>query len=274
MNVSLINITPETPEQIVTEFLEEYADIEGTPMYVKKSHNGKTYCTGTRVYQINKLYQHVPRRLPNTFSRTIICIYDSQPEQQQYNQQRRQRQPRNKTPTQQQTSEQPTSSDTDSDENTDNQWQQQRYYRKKQNQQKRKQTNKIHNNITQKWNKPNYQIEQQPPDINDKNYPQLSQQQHQNRDTTTPTENTPPEQENNAEDPTIIPENNNQNYPQLPQQQNQNKNTTTITTKTTPAEEITVIPETNPIPMTQQEEIYDSSSLATNHRNALIQQTP
>ena len=26
--------------------------------------------------------------------------------------------------------------------------------------------------------------------------------------------------------------------------------------------------------MTQQEEIYDSSSLATNHRNALIQQTP
>ena len=150
MNVSLINITPETPEQIVTEFLEEYADIEGTPMYVKKSHNGKTYCTGTRVYQINKLYQHVPRRLPNTFGRTIICIYDLQPEQQQYNQQRRQRQPRNKTPTQQQTSEQPTSSDTDSDENTDNQWQQQRYYRKKQNQQKRKQTNKIHNSITQK----------------------------------------------------------------------------------------------------------------------------
>ena len=65
----------------------------------------------------------------------------------------------------------------------------------------------------------------------------------------------------------------NQNYPQLPQQQNQNKDTTTSTI-TTPAEEITVIPETNPIPATQQEEIYDSPSLVTNHRNELIQQTP
>ena len=273
MNVSFINIPPETPEEIVMELLEQYADIEGTPMYVKKSHNGRTYCTGTRVYPIHKLYQHIPRRLPNTFGRTIVCIYDIQPEQQEYNQQRRQRQPRNKTPIQQQTTEQPTSTDTDSDENTDNQWQQQRYYRKKQNQQKRKQTNKIHNNITQRRDKRNYQIEQQPPDINDENYPQLSQQQHQNKDTATPSANTPPEQENNAEDPTIILENNNQNYPQLPQQQNQNKDTTTTIT-TTPAEEITVIPETNPIPTTQQEEIYNSPSLVTKHRNELIQQTP
>ena len=149
MNVSLINIPPETPEQLVTEFLEEYADIKGTPMYVKKSHNGRKYCRGTRVYQINKLYQHIPRRLPNTFGRTIICIYDIQPEQEQYNQQRRQRQTHNRKPTQQ-TSEQSTSTDTESDENTDNQWKQQRYYRKKQNQQKRKQTNNIHNNITQR----------------------------------------------------------------------------------------------------------------------------
>ena len=41
MNVSFINIPTETPEQIVTELLEQYADIEGTPMYVKKNHNGK-----------------------------------------------------------------------------------------------------------------------------------------------------------------------------------------------------------------------------------------
>ena len=31
MNVSLLNIQPETPEQIVTDFLETYADIEGDP---------------------------------------------------------------------------------------------------------------------------------------------------------------------------------------------------------------------------------------------------
>ena len=143
MNVSFTNIPPETPEEIVTELLEQYPDIEGTPMYVKKTHNGRTYCTGTRVYQISKLYQHIPRRLPNTFGRTIVCIYDLQPEQQEYNQNRRQRQPRNKTLIQQQLSKQPTNTDTDSDENTDNQCQQPRHYRKKQNQQKRKQTNKF-----------------------------------------------------------------------------------------------------------------------------------
>ena len=252
MNVSLINIPPETPESLVTEFLEEYADIEGTPMYVKKDYNGRKYCTGNRVYQITKLYQHIPRRLPNTFGRTIICIYDIQPEQEQYNQQKnRQRQPRNRRPTHQQTSEQPTTTDTESDENTDNQWKQQRYYRKKQNQQKRKQTN----NITQRRNR--YQTQQQPPDVNDKNYPQLPpQQEHQSSNTTTPNPTTPPEQEN-----------------QSTQQQNVSKATTT--TKPTPEEETTVIPETNPLPTSQPEEIYDSPSLVTNnHSNVLPQQTP
>ena len=206
MNVSFINIPPETPEQIVTELLEEYADIEGTPMYVKKNHNGKTYCTGTRVYQINKLYQHIPRRLPNTFGRTIVYIYDPQPEQLEYNQNRRQhRQNNNRKQTYQTPAS--TTSDTDSDENTDNQWQQQRYHRKKQNQQKRRQNN--YNNVTQRKNKHNHQTDHPP-------------------------------------HPT--PEINTQNYPQLTQQQNQNDTTTSTTA--TPAEEITVIPEINPIPTT------------------------
>ena len=233
MSVSFINIPPETPEEIVTELLEQYADIEGNPMYVKKVHNGKTYCTGTRVYQITKLYQHIPRCLPNMFGRTIICIYDLQPEQQKYNKNRRQRQ----ASTQQQTSEQTTDTDTDSDENTDNQWQQPRHYRKKQNQQKRKEINKIHNNITQRRDKGNYQMEQQPPDINDENYPQISPQpqQHQHKDTTTPTANA--EQDKNEEN-------------------------------------ITIIPETNLLPTTQPEETFDSPSLVTNLKNNLTQSTP
>ena len=77
MSVSFINILPETPEEIVTELLDQYADIDGNPMYVKKTHNGKTYCTGTRVYQITKLYQHIPRRLPNMFGRTIMTYNQS-----------------------------------------------------------------------------------------------------------------------------------------------------------------------------------------------------
>ena len=131
MNISLINIPPETPEAIVTEFLEQYADIEGTPMYVTKTHNGKKYCTGTRVYQITKLFQHIPRRLPRLFGRTIVCIYDIQPERVQYEQ----RCQNNRTPKRQQIIE---TTDTESDENSDNQWQQPRNARKKQNQQKKK----------------------------------------------------------------------------------------------------------------------------------------
>ena len=97
MKISFLNIPPETPEQIVTDFLESYADIEGKPMYVQKIQNGKRYCTGTRVYQITKLYQHIPRRLPNMFGRTIICIYDLQPEQQQYNETKRNQRQQNRT---------------------------------------------------------------------------------------------------------------------------------------------------------------------------------
>ena len=121
MNVSFINIPPEA---LVTEYLEQFANIEGTPMYITKTHNGKRYCTGTRVYQITKLYQHIPQRLPKLFCRTIICIYDLQPEQTQYNQRRR----NNTTRKWQQTVE---TTDTDSDDSSTNEWQQPRYVKKK-----------------------------------------------------------------------------------------------------------------------------------------------
>ena len=51
-----------------------------------EKHNGVDFCTGMRVDQVTKLYQHIPRRLPNMFGRTIICIYDDQPEQKDYEQ--------------------------------------------------------------------------------------------------------------------------------------------------------------------------------------------
>ena len=63
-------------------------------MFVKK-HNGVIYSTGTRVYWINKLYQHTPGRLPNMFGRTIMCIYDLQPEQQEYYERKKRRQNKN-----------------------------------------------------------------------------------------------------------------------------------------------------------------------------------
>ena len=250
MNISLINIPPERPEQIVTEFLESYADIEGKPMDVQKTHNSKTYCTGTRVYQINKLYQHIPRRLPNMLGRTIICIYHIQPEEQEYyERERKQRQQNNRTQYQQS----PDNSDntnTDSDEDTDNTWKQQGYYRKKQNQQKRKQNKKNFNNVTQRQNIYTHQRNQQPPEKNEQNYPQLQPQQNQDPVTTTQTEKTPKTTTDNmTEDTHIIPE-------------------------TNPPPEPTIIPETYLVPTTQPDEIFDSPSLVKNNKEKLIQDTP
>ena len=79
LNISILNVPPETPEDILTEFLNEYADIKRFPFYPKKTYDGITYCTGTRVYQVSKLHQHIPRKLYNMFGRTIICIYNDQP---------------------------------------------------------------------------------------------------------------------------------------------------------------------------------------------------
>ena len=241
MNVSLLNIPPETPKQIVTEFIESYADVERKPLYVQKTHNGITYCTGTRVYQINKLYQHIPRRLPNMFGRTIMCMYDLQPEQQEYYERKQKQRQQNNRTQQQQPIDDSDSSNIESDEETDNSWKQQRYYRKKQNQQKRKQNNRNLNNVTQRKNKQAPQTEQQSPKTNE-------QPQNQNTKTKTQTEE-PPKTLTDANEPHITPETNS-----LP--------------------EPTVIPETYPILITQPDEFLESPSLATNNRKDLIQDTP
>ena len=79
LNISFLNAPPETLEDILTEFVNEYADIKGFPFYPKKVHDGISYCTGTRVYQVSKLHQHIPRKIYNMFGRTVIGIYNNQP---------------------------------------------------------------------------------------------------------------------------------------------------------------------------------------------------
>lgn len=71
MNISFLNIPPEILEHLVTDFVNTYSDIECTPLYPKKTHNCLEYCIGTRVYQVTKLYQHIPRLTENIFGRTI-----------------------------------------------------------------------------------------------------------------------------------------------------------------------------------------------------------
>ena len=79
LNISFLNIPAETPDEPLTEYLSEYADIVGTPLHIRKDHDGIPYYTGTRVYQVNRLYQHLPRQIKEMFGRTVLCIYDNQP---------------------------------------------------------------------------------------------------------------------------------------------------------------------------------------------------
>ena len=194
MNVSFINIPPETLEQIVTKLLEQYADIEGTPMYVKKNTTGKhtvqvPECTKsinyTNIYHgdypilsAKQLYLSTTYNQNNKNTTKIVGNTDKTTENKHTKLQRIQ------LPTLTQIKIQKTGGSN-------------RYHRKKQKQQKRRQNN--YNNITQRRNKYNHQTDQLPPEINTQNYPQLPQQQNQNKDTTTSTITTP------AEEITVIP---------------------------------------------------------------------
>ena len=56
LNISFLNILAETPDEPLTEYLSKYADIVGTPLHIRKDHDGISYYTGMRVYQVNRLY--------------------------------------------------------------------------------------------------------------------------------------------------------------------------------------------------------------------------
>ena len=79
LNISSLNIPPETPDEPLTQFLLEYPDIVGSPIHSKKIHNGILYCTGTRVDQVDKLHQNIPQIIHNMFGRTTMCIYNDHP---------------------------------------------------------------------------------------------------------------------------------------------------------------------------------------------------
>ena len=79
LNISFLNIPAETPDERLTEHFSQYADIVGTPLHIRKDHDGIPYYTGTQVYQVNRLYQHLPRHINEMFGWTVLCIYENQP---------------------------------------------------------------------------------------------------------------------------------------------------------------------------------------------------
>ena len=116
LNISFLNVPTETPDEHLTDFLNQYADSWHTTSHIKKDYNGIFYMTGTRVYQVKKLHQHIPRILPNMCGRKILCIYDDQPIIQQRNTKTTYR---NRTPTYTDTKDQYSKKSKTDDENQD-----------------------------------------------------------------------------------------------------------------------------------------------------------
>ena len=268
LNISFINIPAETPDEPLTEYLQQYADIVGTPLHIQKDYNGIPYYTGTRVYQVNRLYQHIPRQIKDMFGRTILCIYDNQhtdnfkkrnnTKKSYYYKQRTTRHypTQNKEDT---TDDNYSDSENESEsENQKNQQQQettttttnenqQQYQIETQNQTQKETTNsqQQQENVTIRKHKTTpttqYQINKESPPKTNENYPEI--------------QNTTPAKENKPSTPPIQ---------QQQQQQQQN--------------DITIIPETQLPPQTQTQETtqisFNSPSMVTKNRYQILHSTP
>ena len=200
LNISFLNIPAEKPNEPLTEYLSEYADIVGIPLHIAKDHHGIPYYTGTLVYQVSKLYQHLPRHINDMFGRTVLCIYDNQPTDwpgQRNNTNRYYRQKKtNHYSTQNErhtNKENQSESENESEnENQQNQQQQkttitttneiqQQNQTENQNQKQKETTNsqQQQENITVRKHKnpstKQYQINKEPPPKNNENYPEIQE---------------------------------------------------------------------------------------------------
>ena len=265
MNINFLNVPPETPDHLLTDYLNNYADVKGTPLYIKKSHDGIEYSTGIRVYQVSRIYQHIPRH-QNMFARTIVCIYDIQPEDIQ-RQQQRQEQRKQSRQHRQQRYEKNYSSTEDSElsqceEDSEYDWKEVRKpnYRNQRNRQYRDKQYNTYNNITNRKHKEKHTMKNNPPESNERNYPKILTQ---------PINKTNTQQQNPKTD--IEKQNKKANHNQQDTQQEITPNPNPQET----AEETTIIPETNPLPTTQQdEESFASPAIGTNNRYQILQNTP
>ena len=158
LNISFLNAPPETLEDILTEFVNEYADIKGFPFYPKKVHDGISYCTGARVYQVSKL---IPRKLYNMFGRTVIGIYNNQP-----NDNPRPRRPEytpNETYSDYDTDTTQAQTDTESKNETENQAETQNKPKNKPQKDVKNSELNIHEKL-QSSNTPEYTMDKKPPE--------------------------------------------------------------------------------------------------------------
>ena len=258
LNISFLNVSSEAPDEHLTDFLNQYVDIVGTPLHIKKNHG--IYCmTGTRDYR--SLHQHIPQIQHKMFGRTLLCIYDDQP----INQQKKTKTTyTNQTPSYTDTEDEYSTQSENDDENQDSRspvqktatkpdQKQTRNYRSITDNQKNitkkiQQTNITTRKARTNATKPEYKIGNPTPTLDNNNFPQLPKQ----------TEKEDDQQQQKTTD----------------NQKTQMSLQTMVISETRPEDmpDITAIPETDleAMPQTQTPEIL-SPSVVTNKRFQALQ---
>ena len=298
LNISFLNVPTEAPDEALTEFLEQYADIQGKPFYPQKDYQGIPYNTGTRVYQVSKLYQHIPRYIQNMFGRTVKCIYDKQQEydrviqfddsdteQDNTTHNNRKRNQDNQEYKENNNSSDNESNTTHQNQNQNDEIENETQYQNDETESETESDNESteENQTLKQQNEKEHTQEKQ----NNKTAKDMQQQTKQykttnnNQDITTRKTNTKTQKHTTINPP---PEINFENYPNLISPTNNTANTKTIQAE----DDTTVIPETQIpaiIPETQFDEINNanenitqlsllSPTLVTSNRFNLLQTTP
>ena len=94
VSASLSNIPPETPDHLLTDHLKNYADIKGTPPYIKKIPRwGRIFHRHSSISSNQNPPTYIPWQ-QSMLGRTIASIYDIQPVEIERQRQRRKQEQR------------------------------------------------------------------------------------------------------------------------------------------------------------------------------------
>ena len=59
--ISFLNVPSEADEEAMTDFVQQNTTVVGNPRYPVQLFDGIEYMTGTRVYRVHSLKEHIPR---------------------------------------------------------------------------------------------------------------------------------------------------------------------------------------------------------------------
>ena len=85
LHMSFLNVLAEVDQAKMTRFVEQHFTVVGNTNYPKEDYDGITSYTGARIDKCQKeVIEHLQRKI-RIFGRSVIVIYDGQPDGQKIN---------------------------------------------------------------------------------------------------------------------------------------------------------------------------------------------